>query len=152
MEAGLSLVKGHPCYTMSSRSVWLPQTLCKSKTTQDVLFNWFSHSGRQNHFKAWMKKHKKTTSELGQNLEPKLLILLLFAVSILSAQAEIHREHSQNSAVYYHPPGLQYVWGGGGSCERFNSQNPHSRREPFPASCSLPTICRQARLFTSKQL
>lgn len=35
---------------------------------------------------------------------------------MLSAQAEVHREHSHNSAVYYHPPGLQYVWGVGGSC------------------------------------
>lgn len=63
-----------------------------------------------------MKKQQKT-SELGQNLGPKFLILLLFAGSVLSAQAEDHSEYSHNSAVYYYPPGLQYVWSGGGSCE-----------------------------------
>lgn len=63
-----------------------------------------------------MKKQQKI-SELGQNLGLKFLILLLFAGSMFSAQAEDHREDSHISAVYYHPPGLQYVWSGGRSCE-----------------------------------
>lgn len=62
-------------------------------------------------------RNNKKTSELGQNLGPKFLILLLFAGSMFSAQAEDHREDSHISAVYYHPPGLQYVWSGGRSCE-----------------------------------